>query len=251
MSRGRRQNQEPPDDEGEDAPPPEEDEASDEERMLADRIARAADGSIELHLTLRERQILRAMLDDLRAVLERDWPGRTRRFDPDDEGTPDEPERGQGAPGGEHPDAPALPGPADLDDDPADVLDPVLARLYPDARQDDPVASRRFRDLVGDDIAEGRIARLAIMDETLDEPSIDDRQAEAWLGVLNDLRLVMGTRLDVRDGTESQPIDEGDPEAAARIVYAYAGWLEGQLIDVLADALPEVPGDDEPPISST
>ena len=80
----------------------------------------------------------------------------------------------------------------------------------------------------------------------LDDRSIDDRQAEAWLAVLNDLRLVMATRLGVTDDSEDQPIDDADPDAGARIVYAYAGWLEGQLVDVLADALPEVPEDDPP-----
>jgi len=257
MSGAHRTDHGPPEDPGGDARPVDEhdaaeDDAGDEEPMLADRIVRATDGSIQLHLTLRERQILRAMLDDLRTVLERDWPGRDRRFDPSEEGSPDDLqgspddlEESQGAPGSAQREG-GLPGPAELDDETAEAVDPVLARLYPDSRPDDPGASARFRDLVGDELAEGRIARLGIMDETLDEPSIDDQQAEAWLGVLNDLRLVMGTRLDVRDDTESQPIAEADPEAAARIVYAYAGWLEGQLVDVLADALPLVAGDDAP-----
>jgi len=52
---------------------------------------------------------------------------------------------------------------------------------------------------------------------------------------------VMGTRLDVTEDSERHAFDAEDPDAAAMVVYAYVGWLEGQFVDVLADALPDVP----------
>jgi hypothetical protein len=61
--------------------------------------------------------------------------------------------------------------------------------------------------------------------------------------VLNDLRLVMGTRLEVTDDPETQAFDPDDPDAAAKIVFAYVGWLEGQFVDVLAAVLPDAPDD--------
>src|SRR5215207_4496623 len=56
----------------------------------------------------------------------------------------------------------------------------------------------------GDAIASGdpddaRRSNLDVVEATHDARSIDDPQAEAWLHVLNDLRLVMGTRLDVTE----------------------------------------------------
>jgi hypothetical protein len=51
----------------------------------------------------------------------------------------------------------------------------------------------------------------------------------------------MGTRLDITEEREAEPFDPEDPDAAAMIVYAYTGWLEGQFVDVLAAVLPDVP----------
>jgi hypothetical protein len=59
------------------------------------------------------------------------------------------------------------------------------------------------------------------------------------MGVLNDLRLVLGTQLGVTDDTEAVPIDEDDPDAERRIMFAYLGWLLGQFVDVLETALPD------------
>jgi hypothetical protein len=117
--------------------------------------------------------------------------------------------------------------------------DPVLARLYPDAIPADWAASASYRDLVVRDLADGRLAALDTVARTLDATTLDDAQAGAWLGALNDLRLVIGTELDVRED-DSLEIDEHDPDAERRLVYGFAAWLQGQLVDVLADALPYV-----------
>jgi hypothetical protein len=118
--------------------------------------------------------------------------------------------------------------------------DPVLARLYPPAFPDDPEAEAAFRDLVRADLEDDRRDRVAVVDETLGATSLDEAQAAAWAGVLNDLRLVLGTRLGVTDETETRPIDEDAPDAERRIVYGYVGWLLGQFVDALAAALPDV-----------
>jgi hypothetical protein len=120
------------------------------------------------------------------------------------------------------------------------AVDPAVARLYPAAIPDDPAADAAFRDLTRADLEDTRRTRLATVEATLDARSIDDAQATAWMGTLNDLRLVLGTRLGVTDETEGQPIDEDDPDADRRIVYAYAGWLLEQFVDALAGALPDV-----------
>ena len=185
-----------------------------EEALLPDRVVRGPDGSVELRLVHRERRILRALVGDLHAILDEERPP---------------------------------PGVTEADEGSGEEADPVERRLYPDGRPDEAEASARFRDLVRSDIAEGRAARLAIVEDTLDADLIDDAGAEAWLGVLNDLRLVMATRLEVTEETEAQPIDDEDPDAAAKMVYAYVGWLEGQFVDVLAGALPEAPDDVLPP----
>ena len=54
---------------------------------------------------------------------------------------------------------------------------------------------------------------------------------QAWLGVLNDTRLVLGTRLGV---TEDEPdIDLDAPEARSYAVYYWLTGLQGDLIEML------------------
>jgi hypothetical protein len=200
---------------------------------MRDSVVRLPDGTIGLRLVERERSILRALLGDLREIVgeEAAPPGLVEL---DDEGEDVDADEGGAA---------ADDAGADPDDaEPVDVLtDPVLIRLYPDARPDDPAWSARFRDMIRSDLDDARRENLAVVEDTLDARSIDDDQAEAWLHVLNDLRLVMGTRLDITEEREAEPFDPEDPDAAAMIVYAYTGWLEGQFVDVLAAVLPDVP----------
>jgi Domain of unknown function (DUF2017) len=217
---------------------------------MRDSVVRLRDGTIALRLVERERTILRAMLGDLRDIVgtEPDPPGLSA-FDPGDDADADPAGATDPAPDDAEPAAsgpPAVNAEPAASGPPAVDADPVRTRLYPDARPDDPAWSARFRDMIRGDLDDARRANLAVVTETLDAGSIDDSQADAWLHVLNDLRLVMGTRLDITEEDEAEPFDPEDPQAAARIVYAYAGWLEGQFVDVLAAALPDVPEPDVP-----
>jgi hypothetical protein len=113
-----------------------------------------------------------------------------------------------------------------------------LARLTPDAVADDPEASTAFRELTGSDLAEARRARFAMVAETIDAVYLDEAHASAWLGAVNDLRLVHGTRLGVTEDTGVEPVDESDPDAGRIIVFLWLGWIEEQLVEALAAGLP-------------
>ena len=216
---------------------------------LADRVYRTADGSIALRLVEREREILRALVDDLAHVvgappLPADpWDADGRRSGRDADDWPVDPapvaEGQEVSSVGEQGDLAADDG-VDTAIDDIDSAD-IMARLYPSAAPEDPRADASYRRLVHEDLEAGRRARIAVVEATLDSRSLDDEQAEAWLQTLNDLRLVLGTRLGVTDDAESEAVDPEDPQAAARILYAYTGWLEGQFVDVLAAALPDTP----------
>ena len=195
-------------------------------------VVRLPDGAILLRMTPNERAILRALVDDLRTIVgdETPTPGLWEADDPPP------------APGS---DADAA---GDGEGDPSAwaETDPVLARLYPDVRPDDPAWSAGFRDLVRGDLDDARREHIAAVEASLDARTIDDVDAEAWLHVLNDLRLVLGTRLGVIDDGDDASFDPEDTDAAAKVVYAYTGFLEAQFIDVLADALPDVGDEDAP-----
>lgn len=128
----------------------------------------------------------------------------------------------------------------DLHLEPDGADDAGLARLRPDAVKGDREASAAFRELTSGDLEEARQERLATLASTLDATVLDEAQASAWMGAVNDLRLVLGTRLGVGEDTGLEPPDEDDPAAGDTIVFLWLGWVEEQLVEALAAGLPEV-----------
>jgi hypothetical protein len=116
--------------------------------------------------------------------------------------------------------------------------DPSLRRLTPPAHPDDAAMESGYRELVGNDLEAQRRRALDVMERTIDEKQLDEEQITGWLAALNDLRLVLGTRLDVTEELYDEGIPERDPRAPLFAVYLYLGWLEEQIVAALASSLP-------------
>jgi len=120
--------------------------------------------------------------------------------------------------------------------------DPALARLFPDAYPDDPDATAEFRRYTQADLTAERRRRANVALETLDRIKGGGRlslipvEAAAWLGALNDLRLVLGTRLEITsdDQEPGQDFGPGDPRTAYIPVYYYLGYLQETLVEALS-----------------
>src|SRR5436309_2375101 len=114
---------------------------------MAASVVRLPDGAIALRLATRERAIVRALVADLRAIVgeETTPPGVTDATDedrsPDEDAAADEEATGT-----------------------AVETDPVLVRLYPDARPDDAAWSARFRDLVRGGLDDARRANIGVVE---------------------------------------------------------------------------------------
>ena len=122
-----------------------------------------------------------------------------------------------------------------LADDPNDEM---LTRLFPTARPDDPEAEAEYRELVRDDLVSKRMARLDLVAELAEATVLDQEQLAAWMGAVNDLRLVLGTRLAVTEDDEYDDDPESDdPESVARSAYWYLGWLLEHLVEASASEL--------------
>jgi hypothetical protein len=115
--------------------------------------------------------------------------------------------------------------------------DPSVRRLFPTAYNEDPERDREYQQLVRDELLERRLAALATVEATLAEPELTEAQLSSWLSAVNDVRLVLGTRLDV--GEELLDIEADDPDAPAYAVYEYLGFLLSEVVDALSDGLPE------------
>jgi hypothetical protein len=123
----------------------------------------------------------------------------------------------------------------ELDDPGESAPDGALARLYPPAFPDDPDAEASFADLVHADLADGRRERVRLVEASIESATLDETQAAAWLGVLNDARLVLGASLGITEDDEGRTPRPGDPDGMRRAVFAYLGWLVGAFTDALAE----------------
>ena len=124
---------------------------------------------------------------------------------------------------------------ASMEDAPETPKDPVRARLLPDAVLDDPEAAAEFRRFSETTLAERKRADAAALRGLLDEPVVvDGLTARQLLGALNDLRLMLGTRLAV---TESGVL-AGAEDLHSYTSYQLLTMLQSDLVDVLAGVGP-------------
>ncbi|MDQ3305834.1 MAG: DUF2017 domain-containing protein [Actinomycetota bacterium] len=122
----------------------------------------------------------------------------------------------------------------EADTDAGGVKDPTLRRLFPAAYPDDERRDLEYRSMVHDDLLARRRAALDTVEETLQATRLDEEDLLAWMGAVNDLRLVLGTRLDVSEETDLVP-EPDDPEAHALAVYGYLGFLLESMVAALSD----------------
>jgi hypothetical protein len=121
--------------------------------------------------------------------------------------------------------------------------EPVNRRLFPPAYLDVADIERdvEYRRLMHDDLVREKLANLDLVTGSLERGStsvrrwtveLTDEEAAAWLGVLNDLRLALGVRLDITEDYDGD-VDDTDPRAPAFRLLSYLGWLEEQLLEAL------------------
>ena len=115
--------------------------------------------------------------------------------------------------------------------------DDAVARLFPAAYRDDPDAEEEYRRLTRESLVDGRVGALETIRRTATAEQLTQGEADAWLGALNDLRLVLGERLGVTEDLYEDGIDPQDPRAAQLSVYGWLTWLQAELIDALASRL--------------
>lgn len=122
--------------------------------------------------------------------------------------------------------------------------DPVLSRLLPDFHRLDPDnptkesldSAAAMRSLHEPELLDLKVGVATVVLETLPRDGgdvrLDFEQADAWLKALNDVRLALGTALDV---TEDMPdeLPEDAPRAPHLGVYHWLTWVQESLIQAL------------------
>lgn len=122
-------------------------------------------------------------------------------------------------------------------------VDPVLARLLPDAYQDDPESAGEFRKYTESSLREAKKYFAQTLLETLPPEGgrvkLTADQARDWMRALNDVRLMFGVRLEVSEDFEEQlaSLDPKDPRIAAFEVYGWLGALQESLVRAIAGSI--------------
>ena len=110
----------------------------------------------------------------------------------------------------------------------ADERDTGLERLFPPASRDDAETAAEFERLARPGLEEGKLAALRQTASTADDERLDDDGAQTWLRAINDLRLVLGTRIDVQEDDSLFRLREPGYR-----MYAWLTWLQSELLAAL------------------
>ena len=113
--------------------------------------------------------------------------------------------------------------------------DARLRRLFPTAYHENPDHDAEYQGYMRDELTQSRSASIAVVKEVLESTDlITAAQLHAFMTVLNNLRLVLGTLLDVGEDDFEDDIDENDPTFGQWQLYGYLGWLLEWTISALS-----------------
>ncbi|MEC3850282.1 DUF2017 domain-containing protein [Paenarthrobacter ureafaciens] len=132
-----------------------------------------------------------------------------------------------------------------LDMDVKKPADRALLRLLPNVMKDDDAGSLEFRQLTERSVRESKIGALRATAMGLDKDDLVMTPADAqrWSMALNDVRLVLAERLDIRDEADADHVHSmqdwsqaEDVESYLALVYNFTTWLQESLVQSMLAA---------------
>ena len=114
-----------------------------------------------------------------------------------------------------------------------DTGDGRTRRLHPPAYADDAEADADYQRLMREDLVASRLAAVEAVEASVDASELDEQQLLSWLGSVNNLRLVLGTVLDVSEELDIGELPDETPDVEAYALYAYLSSLLGEMVDAL------------------
>lgn len=111
--------------------------------------------------------------------------------------------------------------------------DQLAWRLFPNPYPKHEKAADQYAEMIGDDLEDKHLAALSTVEETLDAKRLDEDQMAAWMSAVNDVRLVIGTRLKVEEETEIDDFED-DTEQSLFLTYSYLGLMLERIVMAIA-----------------
>jgi hypothetical protein len=124
--------------------------------------------------------------------------------------------------------------------------DPILSRLLPDFHrldddapsQEDQNSAAALRSLHEPELLDIKTGVAGVLLETCPpdggEVRLTPEQADAWLAALNDVRLALGTALDVSEDMPDELPDD-DPREPHLDVYHWLTWVQESLVQAMSE----------------
>ena len=128
-----------------------------------------------------------------------------------------------------------------------DFADTVVARLFPPAYGKDPQAEAEYQHLLREDLLQRKLKGVESFERTLErrqevklllgpplvQVDLAEEDLSLWLGFFHDMRLLIGTRLDITDESWERRIDPRDPDAEELILLHGLAYLEEAIVEAL------------------
>ena len=115
--------------------------------------------------------------------------------------------------------------------------DDVVQRLFPRAYEEEE-DQQNYEELIGNELRDVKREALRKVEEALGasgplDTKLPATDVDEWLRFLNDVRLAIGTRLEVDESKMEKEFDPSDPDAPALSVLHWLGWLQGTMLESL------------------
>ena len=127
--------------------------------------------------------------------------------------------------------------------------DPAVARLLPDA-YDDPDDAREFRRFTENDLRQSKMQQAMTVVEEIERSGekVAVTSTDSWLGLLNDARIAIGTRIQISEDNHEElaGLPDGDPRSGLFHVYDWLTFLQESLVRCMDPALYGFSDDDVP-----
>lgn len=114
--------------------------------------------------------------------------------------------------------------------------DPWLQRLFPTAYPKDPEREEEWRLLMSVDLHDKRQEQLRTLATTAGATTLTEEELLGWTQALNDLRLYLGTRLELSEETDLEDFESEDDQQLF-ILYTWLGMMQEETVQALAEAL--------------
>jgi uncharacterized protein DUF2017 len=108
--------------------------------------------------------------------------------------------------------------------------DDDLRRLFPPAYDTAPDDEAEYRRLQRGELVDGHRQALRVVESTIERDQLTGEELDAWLKALNELRLVLGTGLDITEESYMRWPDPRDPDARERALYLYLSALQEEAV---------------------